>query len=459
MLQWIYNNSIDSTPATITAGGDPTITTNNSIFDDAAANVFGENEDQNVIKCGSHSNSAAENIRIYTGWEPQWVMTKNASVSSNWAMFDCIRGMFVDVDMPSLAADVNNAENGVLGANKFIFPQPDGFTMKSGGTAINPGNGNTILYIAIRRADGYVGKPVELGTDVFAMDSSGAGTPGPSFVSNFPVDFGLTKKPAASQNWYTGIRLLGSKYLATNTSGDANTDAEMAWDYNNGFVDGNFFGNSANQGWMWKRHTGFDVVAYDGNGVTGRQIPHSMSVAPEMMWVKRTNANENWYVYHKGHNGGSSPEHWFTSINTNGVEQDHGPAWNDTVPTSTHFTLVADTAVNSGGTTRYIACLFASTAVSKVGYYAGSNSSQTITTGFQPRFLLIKMIDDSGGDWIVFDTTRGWGSGNDNYIRLNENSGQSSYDFGAPTSTGFTLVGNATGINMSPYNFIYYAHA
>ena len=386
-------------------------------------------------------------------------MTKNASVSSNWAMFDCMRGMFVDVDMPSLAADVNNAENGVLGANKFIFPQPDGFTMKSGGTAINPGNGNTILYIAIRRADGYVGKPVELGTDVFAMDSSGAGTPGPSFVSNFPVDFGLTKKPAASQNWYTGLRLLGSKYLATNTSGDANTDAEMAWDYNNGFVDGNFFGNSANQGWMWKRHTGFDVVAYDGNGVTGRQIPHSMSGAPEMMWVKRTNANENWYVYHKGHNGGSSPEHWFTSINTNGVEQDHGPAWNDTVPTSTHFTLGADTAVNSGGTTRYIACLFASTAVSKVGYYAGSNSSQTITTGFQPRFLLIKMIDDSGGDWIVFDTTRGWGSGNDNYIRLNENSGQSSYDFGAPTSTGFTLVGNATGINMSPYNFIYYAHA
>jgi len=219
---------------------------------------------------------------------------------------------------------------------------------------------------------------------------------------------------------------------------------------------------------MWRRHAGFDVVCYSGNGVSGRQMPHSMGVAPEMMWVKRRNANENWYVYHKGHNGGSGPEHWFTSINTNGVEQDHGPAWNDTVPTSTHFTLGADTAVNSGGTTTYIAMLFASVdGISKVGYYTGSNGSaspgqvaQTITTGFSPRFVIIKEASPNGGSWLVLDTTRGWGAGNDAYLSLDQNSAQSNFNFGAPTATGFTLTYDELGFyNSNGDKYIYYAHA
>jgi hypothetical protein len=448
------------TPGTITANGSPTAETD-SPFDDPAGFVFGESGSENAIKTGSYvgNGSSSAPPEIYLGWEPQWVMVKrtDGSGGQDWVMVDTMRGMFMgETNTPHLRANATNQEQDTS-YYRIDISSGTGFAPFTTDNGLN-GDGDEYIYIALRRPDGYVGKPVELGTDVFAMDGSGAGTPGPSFISNFPVDFGLTKKPAASQNWYTGLRLLGSKYLATNTSGDANTDAEMAWDYNNGFVDGNFFGNSANQGWMWKRHAGFDVVTYSGNGVTGRQIPHSMGVAPEMMWVKRTNANENWYVYHKGHNGGSGPEHWFTSINTTGVEQDHGPAWNDTVPTSTHFTLGADTAVNSGGTTRYIACLFASTDVSKVGYYTGTGSATTITTGFQPRFLLIKNVSSAVG-WYLLDTTRGWGSGNDEYLTLNDAVAQDDFDFGAPTSTGFTLASGDSGYNGSNQKYIYYAHA
>ena len=103
--------------------------------------------------------------------------------------------------------------------------------------------------------------------------------------------------------------------------------------------------------------------------------------------------------------------------------------------------------------------LFASVdGISKVGYYAGSNSTQTITTGFQPRFVIIKNITESGSDWAVFDTVRGWGSGIDERLRLNSNAAQNDDDDDAPTSTGFTVT-NIGFINESGANYIYYAHA
>ena len=98
--------------------------------------------------------------------------------------------------------------------------------------------------------------------------------------------------------------------------------------------------------------------------------------------------------------------------------------------------------------------------ISKVGSYVGSASEQTITTGFQPRFVIIKGRDSSFMDWYVLDTLRGWSSGTDPYLAINSNSAQGgSSDWGTPISTGFTLTGNNFAWNDSGYNYIYYAHA
>ena len=97
--------------------------------------------------------------------------------------------------------------------------------------------------------------------------------------------------------------------------------------------------------------------------------------------------------------------------------------------------------------------------VSKVGYYDGSVSSVTVTTGFQPRFVIIKSATYANQDWVVLDTTRGWGSGNDELLHLNENTAQdNSYNLGAPTSTGFTIDG-LNSVNRGNEKYIYYAHA
>ena len=443
------------TPGTITAGSSPTASSD-SPFDDPAGFVFGDAGDQNVIECGSYTTDSNEDATVHLGWEPQWVFAKRTDSTGDWRLYDSMRGLPNAQDIAAnnsgskyLEANDNAAESN----SSKVGPTSTGFY------ADQDGANRTYIYCAIRRPDGYVGKPPELGTGVFAMDTGNGNQSIPNFDSGFPVDFSTQREFASSSNWYTGARLTGNKYVFTDTSDSEGGPADdMVWDSNLG-IWANGGGTTAWQSWMWKRHAGFDVVAYKGDGVSPRNIPHSMNKAPEMMWVKSRSASENWYVYHKGHNGGSGPEHWFTSINTSGAEQDHGPAWADTVPTSTYFTVGGDTAVNKSGD-NYIAMLFASVnGISKVGYYDGSNSSQTISTGFAPRFVIIKRVD-TAENWFVLDTLRGWASGNDQRLRLNRDSAQNNgTDYGAPTSTGFSLTGNVGGTNTSGGKYIYYCHA
>ena len=146
-------------------------------------------------------------------------------------------------------------------------------------------------------------------------------------------------------------------------------------------------------------------------------------------------------------------------MNTTATESQSINAWNNQAPTSTHFVVDDDNHVN-GDDDKYMAFLFASVdGISKVGYYTGNgNNGHAITTGFSPRFVIIRRTDGTEDNWVVLDTTRGWTAGNDKRLKLNSNDAQSDVDMGAPTSTGFTVTSNGW-VNFNTGNFIYYAHA
>ena len=138
--------------------------------------------------------------------------------------------------------------------------------------------------------------------------------------------------------------------------------------------------------------------------------------------------------------------------------------FSSTAPTSTHFTVGSNWDVNAGSGASYIAMLFASVdGISKVGSYTGNGASgNSITTGFQPRFILIKGTSASRY-WAMFDTVRGLttGSGNDKRIYLDDNAGQTEgYDWIDVSSTGFTSGPTVSSyLNANGENYIYYAHA
>tara|TARA_Y100000593_G_scaffold85047_1_gene161477 strand:- start:39 stop:680 length:642 start_codon:yes stop_codon:yes gene_type:complete len=213
---------------------------------------------------------------------------------------------------------------------------------------------------------------------------------------------------------------------------------------------------------MWKRHAGFDVVTYTGSGVYSgeeQDIFHSLNAVPEMMWVKRRDASgADWMVYHKGLNGGTNPEQYRLKLNSSDSESSYD-CWDQTAPTAIKFRVGDQTETNQENAT-YIAMLFASVdGISKVGSYSGTGNAISVTTGFAPRFVIIKNITEANG-WYVLDTTRGWSSGNDNFLKLDETTAQSAYDFGAPTSTGFDLSAVTNAAHNKPgCTFIYYAHS
>ena len=393
-----------TTSGTITQAGtgSPTASTN-SPFDDPAAFTFGESGSESVIKTGSYVGSGSAGLEVNVGFEPQFIIFKNASASWNWYVLDVMRGIVSNGDEAILSANTNSAEFD----SSYIDVTPTGFKVQTS-HALGNGDGNTYIYIAIRRQDGYVGKPPELGTGVFAMDTGSESDTIPNYDSNFPVDLGIYRSFGGTYDWYTASRLTGDKYLFTNTTAAEATYDKLVFDSNVGWSKDEH--DSAVQSWMWKRHAGFDVVAYEGiSGV--RQISHSLGKPAEMIWIKRRDGSEEWAVGHKGMDSGGWNK--YMKLNSSVAEANAYGTFNSTAPTATHFSLSTSSRANYNGY-KYIAMLFASVdGISSVGSYSGSSSDVTINLGFQPRFMIVKAYNSASGNqrWQVMDTLRGMAAG------------------------------------------------
>ena len=439
----------------ITANGDPTASTDSPLFEDPAGYVFGESGSESVISTGSYiGNGSTDGPEIFLGWEPQWLMIKRTNSTGNWQMYDSMRGIVTGGNEARLNPNNSNAE----AESEKIDLTPTGFKVTTSDGETNA-SGSPIIYIAIRRPDGYVGKLMSLGSDCFAMDTGNSSSTIPCFDSGFVVDYALSKQPAQTQYWQSTSRLTGTGNLETNQARAEEAYGAYVWDSNVGA----HYGRDSNwQAWMWKRHAGFDVVTYKGDGVAGRQIPHSLNKTIEMIWVKDRSSSNGWAVGHKGLNGGTNPWKYNLKLNENAAEESYTNRWNDTAPTSTHFTVGTSNRVNTDGDD-YIAMLFASVdGISKVGSFSGSSSNVTVTTGFAPRFLIIKRADSGSSNWYVFDSLRGLGaSGNDGRLYLDTNVAQwSGGDWVNTSATGFVAnSGMDQAFNWAGGKFIYYAHA
>ena len=438
-------------PGTIGDSSSPSAITD-SPFDDPAAFTFGENGDQGLIKTSSYVGSGSSGLEINLGWEPQWVMLKDTtSASKNWMMLDCMRGIITDENDHILMANHLDDED-TAGR---ISLTSTGFKLNTANTHFNA-SGDTYIYLAIRRSDGYVGKPADAGTDVFTMDTGAGSSTIPNFDSGFPVDFAMYRKINAGDDWVTNTRLTAKRKVYVNNSDSEVGAAGSSYDSNVGY-NKNSNADSDYQAWMWKRHAGFDVMTYTGDGQTDRDIQHTLSKIPDMVWVKRRDSSQNWGVYHKGANGGTNPHDYLLVLNANSAESYDPDYMLKEAPTSTSF-KVANSNYTNANNGDYIAMLFASVdGISKVGSYTGTGSSFSVTCGFQPRFLIIRRID-SANDWRVFDTGRGWTSSDNNMMILNGTGTEDSGNYVNHNSTGFTLTTSAD-VNASSGKYVYYAHA
>ena len=446
------------TPGTITANGNPQSSTSTP-FDDPNGFKFGEGGDQNLIKCGSYIGASGAN-EVDLGWEPQWVLLKNIDSVEPWILVDNMRG-WVDESSGarSLRPDSDNAESGYSGWGTIAT----GWALDLNQREIDQ-NEQNYVYIAIRRPDPLIAKPVEVGTETFTMDTGNGSSVIPAFDSGFPVDFAITRQPASTEDWLATSRKTGTQYVRPNTSGSQNSWHNFTFDSNVGWSKSN--NPSTSQSWMWKRGAGFDLVTFKGTAANpGPEYAHSLGQVPELKFLKRRDAGgTGWIgtgtVISQAMVGNTtSAKDYYIYLDTSAGAVNSSNYWSGN-DTATHFTVRHGNGEGGGSADPYLCLLFASVAgISKVGYYTGNGySGHTITTGFSPRFVLIRRLNGSEDNWVVLDTLRGWAAGNDNYISLNSSSPQSSGDMGAPTSTGFTLTSDGW-VNYNTGKYIYYAHA
>lgn len=435
--------------------------------------VFGENNDTDIIKCGSFTTTETGVATVTLDWEPQWVLIKaytdaGGTDLNGWFIFDNVRGIVTGENDSVLRASSGGAETLTT---DYINLTPTGFSTTGISSAIA-----SFVYIAIRR--GPMKTPTA-GTEVFAPVAYTS-----TNVDNRLVDTGIftdlvmTRPRAVVGAGTYGVlfadRLNGDNFVGSSLAAAAASDADtfmtptLGYGYSLSAMNGYGVGNDAtydlNSGtqtvisWAFKRAPKFlDIVTYTGNG-TARTINHNLGATPELMLVKRRSgaASLDWAVY--ANNDATD----YLVLNTNAATADLNTYWNDTAPTSTVFSVGTSAFVNNNNAT-YVAYLFASlTGISKVGTYTGNGTSQTINCGFTAgaRFVLIKRLN-STGDWVVFDTARGIVAGNDPYLLMNSTAVEVTDKDAVDTATSGFIVNETTGpnVNTNTGTYIYLAIA
>ena len=407
------------------------------------AGGFGDDGLQNVISCGSYTGVAGTQT-VNVGFEPQWLLIKKTNSTANWKIVDNMRGFYSGPEGGSpysntLIPNTSEAE----AANSTLFTTSTGFTVNN--YSSEGGAGNTFIYIAIRRGPM---KTPELGTEVFEpVFGVASGTP--VFPSSFTVDATILHNPPSVSVHNIGSRLTGDVQMYTDSTGAESTQTGWGWDQQTGIWDGaNLTTYVAH---MFRRAPSFmDVVAYTGNGVADRQIPHNLGVTPQLAFTKQRSGdtNTNW---------------WNIYFPTGQVRTFNANAFSNWGMTASETWFEGDISLNNVSGKPYIAYLFASCpGVSKVGSYTGTGTTQTINCGFSSgaRFVLIKRTD-STGDWYVWDSARGIVAGNDPYLLLNSTAAEvTTTDYIDPVASGFEISSSApAAINASGGSYIFLAIA
>jgi hypothetical protein len=276
------------------------------------------------------------------------------------------------------------------------------------------------------------------------------------------------------------------KFLSSNLTIPPFNTTQPTFDSNGFTLDGVYNGylNIANNNyvaWCWKAggtavsntdgsitssvsanpDAGFSIVKFTGDG-TNATIGHGLSEPPEMIIVKPLDSQSgpDWKVYH-------------SALGNLKVIYLNLTVTPDTVPSDFWGTISSDVFGQGGATIGYLNilnndyiayCFHSIDGYQKIGSYTGTGSAGNIvTTGFEPRFVMIKRTNTTG-NWNIWDSIRNPSADNDNNNILYPNKSDAETDAGSGRYIsfdvdGFTISGDSGDQNASGSTYIYLAIA
>ena len=206
---------------------------------------------------------------------------------------------------------------------------------------------------------------------------------------------------------------------------------------------------------------GFSVVKYQGSGSNGT-VAHGLPSPAKWVIVKNLTTNvTGWAVYHDAI--GTSTNNYI-ELQQAGVAGPDNTAFQSTAPTGSVFSIGTKPTVNTLNDNYVAYCWSEISGFSKFGSYTGA-ANLKITTGFRPRFVLIKCISEDGFNWVIVDGARG-NSSNGVSKKLYPNKGESEDNDSRGTETkinflddGFQFADQGAETNSGTRTYIYAAFA
>lgn len=281
---------------------------------------------------------------------------------------------------------------------------------------------------------------------------------------------------AAETTEATGLTAFGSSGFTVGALAQMNTNAAtyIGWQWKAGGAAVTNTSGSISSQVSANPSAGFSIVTYTGTASAGSTVGHGLNIKPSLIIVKqRTTASTTaWAVYHSALDSGDSTNSSYLVLNTTAAKSDvttgdaetvfgNGTVWKS--PTSSVFTIGANSQVNASSGTYVAYCFSEIAGFSKFGSYTGNNSATDGTfvyLGFRPRFLIIKSTS-AGTSWVMVDSSRNTYNLSDTSLYSESANSESTIgtvndiDF---LSNGFKLRNNTGFVNASQ-TYIYAAFA
>ena len=475
----VFFNSTAPTSSVFTVGGSDEVNDGYNYIAYCFHSVDG------YSKIGSYTGNGSTSNIIETGFEPAFLLVKPATAVDQWTIVDNKRGATTGADA-RLFPSLSNAESSF----ECVDFMSNGFKITT-----NVGNGynaNNVeyIYLAIAADPDTTTPTVENSFDVVTY--TGDGVNAKSVDVDFKPDLVWIKSrtSALSNVIHDSIRGSGPLLITDSTTAEINNGSNTVEFTEDGFdLQGGASHTSVNGAddfvaWCWKAgdhddnlpqintegsidsvvsvnaEAGFSIVKYTGEGAT-RTIGHGLSSAPEMMIIKNLDQSDGWAVYTSTTGSGQ-----FMQLNESFAAGGAGDIFgtpNDVgvSPTSTVFTIGSNHKSGANGEDYIAYCFHSVSGYQKIGSYTGNASSTTVTTGFQPRFVMIKRTN-AIGNWNIWDAIRNPSADDANNNILYPNKSDAETDAGSGRyisfdSNGFTISGDSGDQNANGSTYIYLA--
>ena len=219
--------------------------------------------------------------------------------------------------------------------------------------------------------------------------------------------------------------------------------------------------------WCWKESAtaGFDILTFTGNATSNQTISHNLSAVPKCFHIKRLDQASNWCSYHEGLGGANKN----VFLNTTHASQTDTGIWNNTLPTSSVFSVGNNIDSNGNGASHVWYGWSEVQGFSKFGKYTGNGGSSVVSnadgtfdyTGFRPAWVMIKRTDTTN-QWGIGDTKRDVDNPVQHHLfseSTQAEGGASSYNNFDILSNGFKLRSGDLWTNASGGTYIYMAFA